>query len=566
MSAIPFLTDIDLNLNELQNAVIHPVGALPSGVPGQILYHSNELKYYNGTAWVSLTAFPTDAMLKSDYDTGGAYTHSVDNARTVGAGKTVLTSVPAGALFTDTVYDDTALSTQVSTNTTNIASNLVKINTNISDISALETTVAGHTTTLASHATSIGTNTTNIATNTGNIGANTSDIAGNTTAISNLNTLIGDNTTDIATNATNIATNVVDIASNLTKINSNLGKINTNISNISTNTTNIGTNTSNIAANTASILLKEDKLPAGTANYVLARNASNTGYVWVSSSVGDMLKSEFAPAGIFGKVDHSILSDNSTKLAGLAASLYAQKTQVMMLDGTKTMTANMKLGNKKITGLAPGTALTDGVNLDQLNNAVAGGVVFRGGVNAGTETATSGIYSGDKLLGTHTNPLTIGDMYEVTIAGTFGTEVLKIGDVMIANKSVNAATNIQQTDWTFIESNITEATESTAGIVKLATQTEANTGTNAQYAITAKTLQGYLSHIGATKALTYTWTPANGDTKTVNTNKAVVSLEVIDDSNNVVVRVYSEINGTSFTVSMNGTPANNYIIHAIVKI
>lgn len=53
-----FLTAIDLATNELQNAVIQNLanGSEPTGVTGRIYYNttSNTLKYYNGTAWVSL--------------------------------------------------------------------------------------------------------------------------------------------------------------------------------------------------------------------------------------------------------------------------------------------------------------------------------------------------------------------------------------------------------------------------------------------------------------------------------------------------------------------------------
>lgn len=48
-----------------------------------------------------ISAFGGGDMVASQYDTGGAYTVSVDSADTV-LGKTVLTDVPAGALFTDT--------------------------------------------------------------------------------------------------------------------------------------------------------------------------------------------------------------------------------------------------------------------------------------------------------------------------------------------------------------------------------------------------------------------------------------------------------------------------------
>ena len=58
--AMKFLNGIDLGTNELQNAVVHnlPTASLPAGVDGQIVYDSTVdlLKFFNGTAWVTLSA------------------------------------------------------------------------------------------------------------------------------------------------------------------------------------------------------------------------------------------------------------------------------------------------------------------------------------------------------------------------------------------------------------------------------------------------------------------------------------------------------------------------------
>ena len=57
--ALEYYASIDLNKNELQNAVVHPLGSAPSSpVEGQIYYDSTtgdkKLYLYHGSAWVAI--------------------------------------------------------------------------------------------------------------------------------------------------------------------------------------------------------------------------------------------------------------------------------------------------------------------------------------------------------------------------------------------------------------------------------------------------------------------------------------------------------------------------------
>ena len=56
--AINFLNNLDLNKNQLQNAVVQVLATAPSNaVEGQIYYDSsdNNIYFYNGTAWASFS-------------------------------------------------------------------------------------------------------------------------------------------------------------------------------------------------------------------------------------------------------------------------------------------------------------------------------------------------------------------------------------------------------------------------------------------------------------------------------------------------------------------------------
>ena len=54
--AIPFLSNINMNQNEIQNLVIHKQTSDPSGAEGQVYYNSStdKVKIYNGSAWISI--------------------------------------------------------------------------------------------------------------------------------------------------------------------------------------------------------------------------------------------------------------------------------------------------------------------------------------------------------------------------------------------------------------------------------------------------------------------------------------------------------------------------------
>ena len=79
--ALKYLTHINLNQNQLQNAVIHPLGTAPSGpTEGQIYYNStsgNKKVYiYDGSAWTNISGDISE-VIAGDALTGGGNTGSV---------------------------------------------------------------------------------------------------------------------------------------------------------------------------------------------------------------------------------------------------------------------------------------------------------------------------------------------------------------------------------------------------------------------------------------------------------------------------------------------------------
>lgn len=102
-----FLTHIDLSKNQLQNAVVHPLGTAPlGGVEGQIYYNSTvgdkKLYIYNGATWTPVgditSVVSTTPQLTVTSGTAGDVSLAIDIASSISNGGT-------GLATADSVYD-----------------------------------------------------------------------------------------------------------------------------------------------------------------------------------------------------------------------------------------------------------------------------------------------------------------------------------------------------------------------------------------------------------------------------------------------------------------------------
>ena len=131
--AVQFLTglnvqgNLNLNDNQIQNVIIQPLGADPSGIAGKIYYNSgsNKLKLYDGSAWVDIT---TGADGNTTYDL---------TATGTGNGTATLNLVASNPASTDSiVYTGTGTTTVTragSTFTINSADQYVGTVTDVSE-------------------------------------------------------------------------------------------------------------------------------------------------------------------------------------------------------------------------------------------------------------------------------------------------------------------------------------------------------------------------------------------------------------------------------------------------
>lgn len=129
---------------------------------------------------------------------------------------------------------------------------------------------------------------------------------------------------------------------------------------------------------------------------------------------------------------------------------------------------------------------TDIVNKSYVDALVASGVRILGAIDASTNpNYPAGV---------------LGDAYHISVAGLIGGpsgQIVEVGDLVV----VIAATTAGGTDaavgseWIIMQDNIDAATTTIAGYIRIATQTEVNTGTDNTIAVTPLTMQTYVSSL-----------------------------------------------------------------------
>ena len=112
--AIPFLNNISLNNNEIQNVKLHNTGSIPSPAAGHIYFDTDDniAKYYNGSVWIDIVANTNDFLTGLSFNTAdGVLTATVSNQSNVTVdldGRYALAAnIPANIVETVTTTDGT---------------------------------------------------------------------------------------------------------------------------------------------------------------------------------------------------------------------------------------------------------------------------------------------------------------------------------------------------------------------------------------------------------------------------------------------------------------------------
>ena len=453
---LDMLASIDLNQNQLVKPRIENLGSDPSGVEGQIYYNttSDVLRLYTGSGWVSLASAGGVTSFTNAFGTfvSGTANSSATGAVNVGTIDLSATGTPDNTKFlrgdnvwavpADTGITSITLASDGDATSGNTITSNGTLTLSFDGTSSQYVDGAGDLVTFPTIPT-VNNGTLSITAGNGLSGSNfsfTANQSGNTSATLAIGA--GDG---IQVNSANVAVdyagtdNVILSASDGTAVTlADADDI------IFSDATDNGVKFAN---------LSQLKTYIGGDNYGSWTIAGDTGSSTVSSGqTASVVGSTGIDTSESGRaVTVSLDLNELTTITSVAATAELivnssgnKKIDIddIHLNQFGDAEADVAFGGNKLTGVATGTAGTDGVNLAQVQSIAAGVGTFQGGYNASTNSPA--------LTGASNVALDQGDFYVVTTGGSFFTETLEVGDLIFANSAIAANSSPSLSDYTVV--------------------------------------------------------------------------------------------------------------------
>ena len=121
----------------------------------------------------------------------------------------------------------------------------------------------------------------------------------------------------------------------------------------------------------------------------------------------------------------------------LSGAITIDNTTTLTFEEVNSFAAPLDMNNNRIHEVKTGVLGTDGVNLGQVQDLVAGIGLFKGGYDATTGLTTNLGAGNGSLDGTSNIALDTGDFFVVTVKGSaFYTTALEVGDMIFANQTI----------------------------------------------------------------------------------------------------------------------------------
>lgn len=202
--------------------------------------------------------------------------------------------------------------------------------------------------------------------------------------------------------------------------------------------------------------------------------------------------------------------DSSIDLAGtLDVTGVATFDDQANFESDVSIVGELDMNNAKIVDLATPVSSTDAATKGYVDQAVTGALSYQGGYNAATNTPD--------LDSSPSSSIKKGWTYTVTADGSFFTEQVRVGDVLIAEKDSPTAL----ADWTTVQNNIDLADLTTVGIGNV----NAGTGISVAYSNGTATVTNTQTNSSNTHAATIASGSMSGSfTHSLNTRDVIVQL------------------------------------------